>query len=161
MGLGAMKPKRGRPAMPWTCERLMEWVKIDPETGCWNWQGGSTNDGYGLLGSGRDKNRLAHRRSYGMFIGPIPEGLQIDHLCKRRSCCNPAHLEAVTTRENMRRITKTHCKRGHPLSGDNLKLVKKGRSCRACGLMHARAFEARNPGRNNHLRRKSRSEISA
>lgn len=165
-----MKPKRGRPPkppMPWTRERLMEWVKIDPETGCWNWQGAKTQ-GYGIAGNGRDKSRLAHRRSHEMFVGPIPPGYEIDHLCRNPPCINPKHIEAVTPRMNKMRskspwalnAAKTHCKRGHDLSEENVYRTKKGRSCRACNLIHGRAFEAKHRERRNkedrHLVKKDR-----
>jgi hypothetical protein len=109
---------------------------------CWLWQG-AQKDGYGLIRvAGR--MRSAHRASYETFVGPIPPGLEIDHLCRNHACIYPAHLEPVTHGENVRRgsaptadnARKTHCLRGHPLSGDNLYIFfqngKKSRACKAC-----------------------------
>lgn len=75
--------------------------------GCWEWRRSLTKDGYGridmLVKHGVSYPRMAHRISYETFVGPIPEGLQIDHLCRNRSCINPDHLEPVTAKENIRR----------------------------------------------------------
>lgn len=89
-------------------------------SGCWLWGGATMHNGYGQF---RYRTRLiaAHRASYLMFVGPIPEGLDLDHLCRRRNCVNPAHLEPVTRRENLlrgdtitaRNAAVTRCPRGH------------------------------------------------
>lgn len=120
-----------------------------PDLGpCWLWTAALTGGGYGYMrvGSMVDGTRghaRASRVAYEMFRGPIPEGLQLDHLCRVRACVNPDHLEAVTQRVNLLRgetlvaanAKKTHCPNGHPLVGDNLDKhsLKRGRRiCRAC-----------------------------
>jgi len=85
--------------------KLLTGVHIDDD-GCWIWGRSLVAEGYGVLGQrmeGRNKTYYAHRASYMTFIGPIPEGFTIDHLCRKRACINPAHLEAVTHQENGRR----------------------------------------------------------
>jgi len=69
---------------------------------CWLWTAGKFPAGYGCLGVG-GKSVLTHRFSYELLVGPIPEGLEIDHLCRVRACCNPSHLEPVTSAENVQR----------------------------------------------------------
>jgi hypothetical protein len=117
---------------------------IDPETGCWEWLYARRRDGYGYVNAvvnGRRRPVTAHRVYYERYVGPIPEGLQLDHLCRNRGCVNPAHLEPVTQRENILRgespaakqARQTHCKYGHPFSAENTRRDKKGaRWCRAC-----------------------------
>jgi hypothetical protein len=83
-------------------ERLERLSMPEPNTGCHLWIGPLTRDGYGLITIG-SKPTIAHRASYTLSKGPIPSGLRIDHLCRVRCCINPAHLEAVTSDENIRR----------------------------------------------------------
>lgn len=80
--------------------------EVDPETGCWNWTGAILKTGYGAM-SWLGKNKPAHRIAYEQFVGPIPDGLVLDHLCRNTRCVNPDHLEPVTSTENIRRGTCT------------------------------------------------------
>jgi hypothetical protein len=107
--------------------------------GCWHWTGRVARDGYGFLHVGGGRYVLAHRWSYEHHVGPIPEGLTIDHLCRVRHCVNPEHLEPVTQRVNNLRsesepaknARKTHCKRGHEFTPENTYRHRDGR--RECG----------------------------
>jgi len=106
-------------------------------------------NGYGRA-TFEDRTQNAHRVAYVLAHGPIAAGLHVDHLCRNRLCCNPAHLEAVTVRENLyrsptmiARVSKTHCPRGHPYSGNNLRVYASGRQCRACGNVQQRLYQAR------------------
>lgn len=114
--------------------------KIDKSGGCWTWTASLKPDGYGWFRLD-GKVRLAHRVAYEAFIGPIPSGLELDHLCRNRRCVRPDHLEAVTHRENLLRgetitaaqVSRTHCPRGHGYDPENTYIGKNGsRSCRTC-----------------------------
>lgn len=122
--------------------RLFEMV--DKTDSCWLFTGRLTSCGYGTIREGgRDSRRvMAHRVSYELHVGPIPDGLVIDHLCRVRNCVNPNHLEPVTSRINVLRglapaainARLTHCKKaGHPLTPDNLNGDTPGhRRCKKC-----------------------------
>jgi len=118
------------------------WQYVNPildDRGCWEWTGPRRGKGYGCFGVDRRKVQ-AHRFAYEMLVGDIPEGLNLDHLCRNLICVNPRHLEPVTNRENILRginfiadqAKKTHCKNGHELSGDNLISWRGHRACKAC-----------------------------
>src|SRR5262245_53039429 len=84
-------------------------VAIDETTGCWIWQRGLFTNGYGQASFTRrpGRSKRAHRVSYEAFVGPVPDDLVIDHLCRNKLCCNPEHLEPVTSRENAMRSPLT------------------------------------------------------
>lgn len=135
-----------RPLKQAELERL--WVHVGIGAGgCWIWDGSRFPTGYGRLTLG-GQTYYTHRIMHMIFVGEIAKGLHTDHLCRVRECCNPDHLEVVTCRENILRspiapaavnASKTHCKRGHPLSGDNLELLEGvGRRCRTCAITAAR-----------------------
>jgi hypothetical protein len=121
-------------------------VRIDADTGCWLWKAGTNVYGYGAFRiTETGKVVRSHRLAYEVLVGEIPPGLEIDHLCRVRACLNPAHLEPVTHKENMRRSpmqpvmaarnrAKTHCPSGHEYGGDNLVIAADGvnRLCRIC-----------------------------
>jgi len=124
-------------------QRFDENTYREPNSGCWLWLGTTNGRDYGSLTRG-NKVRLAHRLSYERHKGAIPEGLQIDHLCRVPSCINPDHLEAVTSRENTlrgalpkilreRAANRTHCRRGHIRTPETSYRTKAGAiTCLVC-----------------------------
>ncbi len=131
-------------------ERFRAKVAIRGADECWEWLASVTNGGYGryrLPG----RHVTAHRFGYERAMGAIPEGLDLDHLCRNRRCVNPRHLEPVSERENTLRgesfaavnARKTHCHRGHPLSGDNVYVWHRMRACRTCSKVNRQRYEAR------------------
>jgi hypothetical protein len=134
-------------------ERFWERVSPEPNSGCWLWTGAyqTKNGGYGRLYDSPGRLRYAHAIAWELYRGPIPEGTEIDHLCRVTICVNPDHLEPVTHRENMLRgkapsavnNRKTHCIRGHEFTAENTMHIKNGdRRCRAClKLPHRREYE--------------------
>lgn len=137
----------------WAKVDLTEW-EADINAHWW-WTGATAGtsrrnpEGYGRISAvidGKSRTVYAHRFFFELLEGPIPDGLQIDHLCRVTLCANPDHLEPVTPSTNTRRsklhpsrahAAKTHCINGHPFSGENLRLNPDGkRGCRACGAAH-------------------------
>lgn len=116
--------------------------RVERQASCWIWTGATSDTGYGTIVDDSGTPRLAHRVSYEMHIGPIPDGLVIDHLCRVRNCVNPRHLEPVTHRENVLRgvapAVVTHrtkrCKRNHEITPANsyVRPDGKGVLCRTC-----------------------------
>jgi hypothetical protein len=127
---------------------------------CWIWTGAiRKSTGYGAftiyIGPNKTRSTTPHAIAYELSIGKVPEGLQLDHLCRNRICCNPDHLEPVTPKENILRgkglaslnAKKTHCKEGHLLSGENLHINGKG--ARVCMICRKASWDAANARRRD------------
>lgn len=132
-------------------ERFWRKVEVIPG-GCWLWHAGQFSNGYGMfaLGGSPRRNASAHRFCYEHYRGTIPEGKDLDHLCRIRHCVNPEHLEPVTRSENLLRSSlmgqsqteKTHCPSGHSYEGENLYVYKGKRHCRECRRHTKRTLRA-------------------
>jgi len=130
------------PAEVQAATRFWADVQVGGSDECWPWTGVLTDEGYGRFWVSRSSRPMAHRVAYQALVGPVPDGMQLDHLCRNRACCNPEHLEPVSSAENTRRgespaalnRRKTHCHRGHPLTPDNVyeRTDRPGRMCRQC-----------------------------
>jgi hypothetical protein len=135
-------------------ERLERYSRLDVDTGCWVWTAPLSENGYGRINF-RAASWPAHRLSYTLLVGPVPDDLHMDHLCRNRACINPAHLEPVTHAENLRRglggRLTTHCPQGHPYSPENTYIPplpnKQGRQCRICKRAANARVYARKTGR--------------
>lgn len=155
-----MRSTRVRPL----AERLWEKVDRSEPDQCWIWTGALDTAGYGKIRRARAEVRStggphhwpAHRLSYTLLVGPILEGLDVDHLCRNRACVNPGHLEPVSRQVNVLRgvglsalnALKTHCIRGHEFNDKNTRRTrhKDGgirRECRACDRIYAAARRSR------------------
>lgn len=144
-------------------ERFWSKVEMIPFHDCWEWIAGKYPHGYGMIGIKKKKTTVsAHRISYQMKYGPIPEGLQVNHKCDNPGCVRPEHLYAGTQKENIRDVIlrgrnfnqkKTHCLRGHEFNAENTEIRirpnKTSRFCLKCRFIHAEGRERR---------RKSQSE---
>lgn len=129
-----------------TAERF--WAKVDQSGECWTWMAGKDSKGYGSFWIAPTM-KCAHRVAYELTRGPVPDGLEIDHLCRNRACVRPEHLEAVTHHVNVRRspftagsvnAVKTHCPRGHAYDAANTRITRVGgRICRECKRIASRA----------------------
>lgn len=143
--------------MPVLPPRFVAKVHVTP-AGCWEWTASRNKEGYGrfaVKADGRWVMALAHRVAYELFFGPMPAGLESDHLCRNRPCANPWHLEAVTHKENDRRGIagivnaarmrgKTHCPQGHPYDRSNTYVRVEGwRRCKECNRTVSREYQQR------------------
>jgi len=144
----------GNPRLP---KRFWDKIRLN-EKGCWEWTASCTKKGYGQFHVGSKKNKTnkmvsAHRYAYEHLVGPIPDGLQTDHLCRNHPCVNPDHLEPVTNSVNARRGltgingvlregSKKHCPQGHPYDEENTGRKANGwRYCRTCARERMRLKE--------------------
>jgi hypothetical protein len=117
-------------------ERLF--ARVDADGPCWLWTGAKNRGGYGVISKGRrDGVAIVHRVVWELLVGPIPEGADLDHLCRIRECCNPDHLEPVTRAVNVARGSRRagvgrsfRCQ--HPMTPENSVTTPKGRTCRTC-----------------------------
>lgn len=130
-------------------DRLLYRTSLAPD-GCWIWRGTTDAHGYGEIGLGGDRapTRKVHRVAYEQLVGPIPEGLTIDHLCRTPSCVNPEHLEPVPLTVNIQRgwAARPHrlagiCRNGHAMTPENTTDGKN--RCRECARERNRAYKAR------------------
>lgn len=133
----------------------------EPNTGCWLWTLGDNGRGYGRV-KYNGRQLQAHRLFYEFMVGPIPEGLELDHKCRVTFCVNPDHLEPVPHKENVRRgsaadsvirrqRSKTHCPYGHEYAGANLVIRSNGsRACKSCIDARSRSRPARNRIKLSH-----------
>lgn len=152
-----------------TIERITRSVEVD-DFGCWLWGKCLNAYGYGQIRMSVDaagrrlakaRTRGVHLMAYEQFVGAVPRGLQIDHLCRIRRCCNPAHLEAVTSRVNtlrgrgisVRCAAVTECPQGHPYDENNTRTrsTRISRECRTCA----------NANQNERRRRKRKEGVNA
>jgi hypothetical protein len=153
-----MDPRR-RPAI----ERLLELVDTSVD-GCWIPRRKPTSEGYIAIQT-NSRHHYAHRVTYAYYRGPIPDGLQIDHLCRNRACCNPAHLEAVDARTNTLRsnapsaklAAKTHCGR----CGDPFTRHANYRRCERCYLAYQSQWRVDNRERRTATQRLRRERKRA
>jgi hypothetical protein len=147
-----------------TLERFM--AKVEVTGGCWLWTAGQTGRdakrgrGYGMFYFGNQR-MLAHRWAWAHWRGEIPEGMQIDHLCKVKRCVNPDHLEVVTPAENMARqaatvpfqLRATHCPNGHAYEPDNAYVWGHTVRCRECRRLSDIRAREKDPKRYDAIRR--------
>lgn len=141
-------------------ERFIRKVRVNRRTGCWEWTASiNVKTGYGQFMTrvdGKSVLRTAHSMSYELHVGPIPDGHEIDHVCRNRKCCNPSprHLQAVPHRVNWERgsspsaryYLKAKCRNGHQYVDSNIYWTKNGRRvCRKCREEATKGFREQNP----------------
>lgn len=134
------------------------WDKIELTGFCWLWRGYVDKHGYGYA-SWEGKSPRAHRIVFETLVGTIPQGLQLDHLCRIRNCVNPCHLEPVSCKENLSRshntqatvnTRKTHCAQGHEYTPENTSQEKSQRACKTCKKIRAKARNSTPEARAKH-----------
>lgn len=135
-------------------ERFFERVQepFDVQNDCWMWTGSKTGNGYGQVWLNTKEKEAAHRVAYKMFVGPIPEGFHVDHLCRNRLCVRPDHLEPLSAHLNIGQWhrARTHCRKGHPYDRENtryrLREDRIYRQCRICDREGRRGLRTRKRG---------------
>lgn len=130
-----------------TIVRLLKLTVLTED--CWHWKGGKSDTNYGFTNLHRRKAG-AHRVMYRILAGPIPKGMDLDHLCFNSLCVNPAHLEPVTRGENRIRAAarRTCCKRGHKYTSETTRIGHKGeRNCKICAVGHDLKHQAKKRNR--------------
>lgn len=164
----------GNPQSQDLIDRFAERVVLEPD-GCWSWDGPHDSSGYGRfrLGAPGQLTTGTHRFAYEWLIGPILEGLDLDHLCRNVGCCHPDHVEPVTRAENLKRsdvalgirTEATHCVNGHEFTPENTYIRTSGRrACRECKraydrrVYHANLELARRKGIEKYHAAKARRE---
>lgn len=135
------------------------WSKVDTSGDCWEWTASRSPLGYGQYAIQR-KPRGAHRVAWEMLVGEIPDGFELDHLCRNRACVNPDHMQVVSHRENTLRghgpsatnARKTKCCNGHDFDETNTYITPKGaRQCRACVREAGRRYRLKQKALNGSL----------
>jgi hypothetical protein len=158
------KQRRRRPPII----RFLEKVRVNPErvfegTPCWEWSGARNQYHYGRIGESSEM--YAHRLSYVLFIGIIPEGLEIDHKCTNRCCVSPFHLQAVTKQINqaLRAVARRHCPKGHPFDEANTysRPNQSGRTCKKCRYEAIKRWRAKHPEEAREVYRRDKAQWRA
>lgn len=165
--------KRGRKTRP-AIIRFLEKIRVSQTrsfegTPCWIWAGGyDSSTGYPGAFRIVDTNDRPYRFAYMYFTGEIPPQMEVHHRCYHPPCCNPLHLGLLTHRENVldgnaptaKHLRKTHCPQGHPYSGENLRMCKTSRYCRACAADYRRQHKERHPNYWAEYRAKQKARTS-
>lgn len=137
-------------------QRFIKYIDLDILTGCWIWTGSLNTYDYGKFWL-NNKTVQSHTVSYNYWKGKIPKGLQLDHLCRNRQCCNPNHLELVTSLENTKRgrnhnSEKTHCINGHEFTDKNTYIKNDRREYRKCSSTRCKDYYKRTSKRKNRMK---------